>query len=84
MRAGKLSLAPAKVLEILRSTNGGPVTEDLIVMVLWGSTPPASARANVLPCYISRIRNVAGREVRYWRREKSWQLGTEERQCRTA
>lgn len=72
--SGRLSPAPAKILELLSSTNGGPVSGDLITMVLWGGQPPASARCNILPCYMSRIRNVAGHEIRYWRRERSWQL----------
>jgi hypothetical protein len=69
----RLDRKMAAILLILRSTNGGPVTDRYIIAVVWGDNPPPCVSKSIHP-YMSKIRSAAGIGIRHYPKDAMWQI----------
>lgn len=70
---GYLAVKSRQLIDLVSSTNGGPVTERLIVSVVWGNKPPLKYH-KTLRAYFGRIKMVTGLGCRFLRQEKMWMV----------
>lgn len=71
IESGYLGLKARQLLDLVSRTNGGPVTERLIVAVVWGDRPPLQYH-KTLRAYFGRIKMVTGIGCRFLRHERMW------------